>query len=108
MFRPPQPPTYLFLIDVSYYAVSTGIVKLAAEMVKQCLDRLPGEGRTKVGVITFDSKLHFYDLSQPRPHMQVCCEVSDVYVPPGQVRSFFLARAFGLPPSWILTRDLLR
>lgn len=84
MFRPPQPPTYLFLIDVSYYAVSTGMLKVAAETIYRCLDALPGDSRTKVGIITFDSKLHVYELSQSRPHMQVIADVSESFVPPGQ------------------------
>lgn len=71
MFRAPQPPTYFFLIDVSYYSVSTGILHNVAAAILRILDYLPGDKRTRVGIATFDSKIHFYDLSQPRPHMQV-------------------------------------
>lgn len=58
-----MPPTYIFLIDVSYRAVSAGILPTIAESIKSCLDKLPGGERTHVGFITFDSSLHFYKLS---------------------------------------------
>lgn len=52
--RPPMPPVYFFLIDVSYTAVSTGMVATAAAAIKSCLDNLPGDERTLVGFLTFD------------------------------------------------------
>ncbi len=61
--RSPMPPTYIFLIDVSYRAVGAGILPTIAESIKSCLDKLPGGERTHVGFITFDSSLHFYKLS---------------------------------------------
>ena len=61
--RPPMPPTYVFLIDVSYRAVAAGILPTIADSVKGVLDGLPGGERTRVGFVTFDSSLHFYKLS---------------------------------------------
>ena len=58
-----MPPTYVFLIDVSYRAVQAGILPTIAEAIKAALDTLPGGERTHVGFITFDSSLHFYKLS---------------------------------------------
>ena len=58
-----MPPTYIFLIDVSYRAVGAGILPTIVESIKSCLDKLPGGERTHVGFITFDSSLHFYKLS---------------------------------------------
>ena len=58
-----MPPTYVFLIDVSYRAVQAGILPTIAEAIKGALDTLPGGERTHVGFITFDSSLHFYKLS---------------------------------------------
>ena len=46
--RPPQPPVYMFVIDVSQPAVASGMVHVAAETIKACLDDLPGEERTMV------------------------------------------------------------
>ena len=61
--RSPMPPTYIFLIDVSYRAVGAGILPIIAEAIKSSLDHLPGGERTHVGFITFDSSLHFYKMS---------------------------------------------
>ena len=58
-----MPPTYVFVIDVSYRAVAAGILPTIAESIKGSLDTLPGGERTRVGFITFDSSLHFYKLS---------------------------------------------
>lgn len=48
MVRPPQPPVYMFVVDVSAPAVSSGMVHVAAETIKACLDDLPGGERTMV------------------------------------------------------------
>ena len=58
-----MPPTYVFVIDVSYRAVAAGILPTIAQSIKDALDNLPGSDRTRVGFITFDSSLHFYKLS---------------------------------------------
>lgn len=57
-----MPPTYFFVIDVSYYSVSSGMLQTLAETVKNTLDSLPDTERTNVGFITFDSSVHFYNL----------------------------------------------
>lgn len=62
MVRPPMPPVYFFVIDVSYAAVSSGMLAAACAAIKGCLGDLPGEERTLVGVVTFDSTIHFYNL----------------------------------------------
>ena len=83
MTRPPQPATYLFLLDVSYYSITTGILQIASNTIMQLIASLPGEQRTKVGLLTFDSKIHFYDLSGPKAHMQSSSELKEPFVPPG-------------------------
>lgn len=62
MVRPPMPPVYFFLIDVSIAAVKCGMLKVAVETIKASLDKLPGHPRTQIGFVTFDSTLHFYNL----------------------------------------------
>ncbi|KAL0025356.1 hypothetical protein WJX79_010862 [Trebouxia sp. C0005] len=83
MVRSPMPPTYIFLIDVSYRAVGAGILPTMAESIKSCLDKLPGGERTHVGFITFDSSLHFYKLSPgaSAPQMMVVAETDEPFVP---------------------------
>lgn len=64
MVRPPQPLVYLFVIDVSYPAIQCGMVATAATTILESLDRIPNdEGRTKIGIITVDSSIHFYNLN---------------------------------------------
>ena len=73
--RPPMPPRYVFVIDVSYVAVTSGALPVICQAIKDSLDRLPGGERTQVGFLTFDSTMHFYNLA-PRlsqPQMMVGC-----------------------------------
>jgi len=86
MVRPPQPPVYFFVIDVSYNAVATGMLQCAVNSILRTLEDLDGShtgGRTKVGFMTFDSALHFYNLksSLSRPQMLVVTDVNEVYTP---------------------------
>lgn len=71
--RPPMPPVFFFVIDVSVTAVNSGMVATAAAAIKSCLDRLPGAERTRVGFLTYDNHLHFYNLksSLTQPQMMV-------------------------------------
>lgn len=52
--RPPMPPSYVFVLDVSFAAVSSGMLRVACAAIRDCLDRLPGEDRTQVAFLTFD------------------------------------------------------
>lgn len=83
MVRPPQPPVYMFVVDVSAPAVSSGMVHVAAETIKACLDDLPGGERTMVGICTFDSGVHYYNLkaSLSQPQMLVVPDLSDPFLP---------------------------
>ncbi|XP_057954401.1 protein transport protein SEC24 A [Malania oleifera] len=83
MVRPPMPPLYFFLIDVSISAVRSGMLEIAAQTIKSCLDDLPGFPRTQIGVITFDSTIHFYNMksSLTQPQMMVVSDLDDIFVP---------------------------
>jgi protein transport protein SEC24 len=68
--RPPMPPVFFFLIDVSMTAVSSGAVTAACSAVNHALADL-GEGpQTRVGIATFDSTIHFYNLNK---ELQTVC-----------------------------------
>ena len=41
----------------------TGVLAVACCCLLDCLGRLPGDARTLVGFLTYDSSLHFYNLS---------------------------------------------
>ena len=83
MVRPPQPPVYLFVLEASYASVQSGMLRCVATTLTHTLDRLPGvsEGRTMVGLLTFDTTLHFYNLSGSSPQMLVTPEVDEVFLP---------------------------
>ncbi|XP_057997740.1 protein transport protein SEC24 A-like [Hevea brasiliensis] len=83
MVRPPMPPLYFFLIDVSISAVRSGMVEVVAQTIKSCLDDLPGFPRTQIGFITYDSTIHFYNMksSLVQPQMMVVSDLDDIFVP---------------------------
>ncbi|KAI9486752.1 MAG: hypothetical protein EXX96DRAFT_517011 [Benjaminiella poitrasii] len=84
MVRPPQAPAFVFVIDVSYSAIQSGMVATAARTILDSLERLPNdENRTRVGIITVDSSLHFYNLKAnlTEPQMLVVSDLDDIYLP---------------------------
>lgn len=40
--RPPQQPIYVFAVDVSPAAVSSGMMRAALDAISECIDHLPG------------------------------------------------------------------
>ena len=83
MVRPPQEPTYFFVIDVSAMAVRSGMLKSTAEAIRRSLDDLPGRGRTKIGFITYDNSVHYYNLAPDlsAPQMMVVSDLNELFVP---------------------------
>lgn len=84
MVRPPMPPCYFFVIDVSATAVQSGMVATVAKTIASCLDQLPGGDRTQIGFLTFDSVLHYYSLKSmlSSPQMLVVGELEgDGFLP---------------------------
>ncbi|MED6150036.1 hypothetical protein PIB30_068249 [Stylosanthes scabra] len=83
MVREPMPAVYLFLIDVSMNAVQTGATAAACSAISQVISDLPEGPRTLVGVATFDSTIHFYNLKRAlqQPLMLIVPDVHDVYTP---------------------------
>jgi protein transport protein SEC24 len=83
MVRPPQEPTYFFVVDVSATAVRSGMLESVAAGIKASLDDLPGRGRTKIGFITFDSTVHYFNLAADlsSPQMLVVSDLKELFVP---------------------------
>lgn len=74
----------MFVIDVSYSAVQSGMVATAARTILDSLERIPNkENRTRVAFITVDSALHFYSLNQEagEPQMLIVSDLEDVFLP---------------------------
>lgn len=60
--------------------------QVAAEAIKRSLDVLKGAPRTQFGLITFNSEVHFYDLSggstgNAAPRILVMTDLNDVFRP---------------------------
>ncbi|XP_048826260.1 protein transport protein Sec24B isoform X5 [Brienomyrus brachyistius] len=83
MLRPPQPAVYLFVLDVSHSAVETGYLTIFCQSLLDNLDKLPGDTRTRVGFVTFDSTIHFYNLQEglSQPQMLVVSDIEDIFLP---------------------------
>uniref|UniRef100_L7M0D9 Putative vesicle coat complex copii subunit sfb3 n=1 Tax=Rhipicephalus pulchellus TaxID=72859 RepID=L7M0D9_RHIPC len=83
MLRPPQPAAYLFVLDVSHGAVQTGYLSSFCKVLLEELDNIPGDSRTQVGFVTFDSSVHFYNLGEglSQPQMLLVSDIDDVFVP---------------------------
>ncbi|KAJ6842510.1 protein transport protein Sec24-like [Iris pallida] len=83
MVRDPMPAVFFFLIDVSMNAIQTGATAAACSSVSQAIADLPEGPRTMVGIATFDSTIHFYNLKRAlqQPLMLIVPDVQDVYTP---------------------------
>ncbi|MBN3302571.1 SC24A protein, partial [Amia calva] len=83
MLRPPQPAVYLFVLDVSHNAVETGYLNIVCQSILDNLSALPGDTRTKIGFITFDSTIHFYNLQEglSQPQMLIVSDIEDIFIP---------------------------
>jgi len=83
MLRPPQPAVYLFLLDVSRAALETGYLRSFCDSLIDELDKLPGDGRTQVGLITYHRTIQFYQLPEgsSQATQLVVGDVDDVFLP---------------------------
>ncbi|CCC09463.1 unnamed protein product [Sordaria macrospora k-hell] len=92
MVRPPQPLVYLFLFDVSYAAVSTGLLATSARTILDSLDRIPNaDRRTRLGFIAVDSSLHYFSVPRDTEEngetsMLVVSDLDEPFLPvPGEL-----------------------
>ncbi|OLL24308.1 Protein transport protein sec24 [Neolecta irregularis DAH-3] len=84
MVRAPPPLVYVFLIDVSYNAVTSGLVATAARTILESLDRIPdNDRRTRISIVGVDSNLCFFSLHKDRaePEMLIVSDLEDVQLP---------------------------
>ena len=97
MVRSPVPPAYVFVIDVSYNAVTSGMLKSVADTIKTSLDYMLGSSRTQIGIITNDSAVHFYNLSPNLsfPQMLVVSDIDDLFLPTLHQNTTSVDCAFG-------------
>ena len=70
-----MPPSFFFLIDVSAAAAQSGALPVICATIKRALGQLPGGERTQIGIVTFDSTLHFYNLKSTLTQPQMLVRV---------------------------------
>nr|XP_046236643.1 protein transport protein Sec24D [Scatophagus argus] len=86
--KPPNPPAYIFMIDVSYNNIKSGLVKLICDELKTLLENLPREdgmesSAIRVGFVTYNKVLHFYNVKSAlaQPQMMVVSDTAEMFVP---------------------------
>ncbi|KYM85053.1 Protein transport protein Sec24C, partial [Atta colombica] len=84
----PKSPAIVFIIDVSYNTVKSGLVNLLCTKMKSIIKNLPiDDGQTKsnmkVGFITYNNTVHFYNINSclAQPQMMVVGDIQDVFMP---------------------------
>lgn len=62
MNRPPMPPTFIFLVDVSKASVASGLLNNFVNIISELIhdEALPGKHRAEIAIFTYDENLHFY------------------------------------------------
>ena len=87
MVRPPQPLVYLFLFDVSYASVTSGLLATGARCILESLDRIPNaDRRTRLGFMAVDSSLHYFaiprdDSGNSDSSMLVVSDLDEPFLP---------------------------
>ncbi|KAG6041832.1 COPII subunit [Claviceps citrina] len=87
MVRPPQPLVYLFLLDVSYAAVSNGLLATCARTILDSLSRIPNvDRRTKIGFLAVDNSLHYFSIPKDEDedgetNMLVVSDLEEPFLP---------------------------
>ena len=75
--RPPQPAIYLFLFDVSIIAQQSGYLENVCAVLSKHLEEMPGDARTQVGFIAYNSEVHFYSMAEGynQPHEMTLIDI---------------------------------
>ena len=89
--RDPQPAAFVFVIDVSYTAIQSGMVATVTQAIRELLNSFPRPDGApadtpspcRIGIITYDRTVHFYNLASnlSQPQMMVVSDTADVFLP---------------------------
>ncbi|CAF1321649.1 unnamed protein product, partial [Rotaria sordida] len=85
----PEPPAFIFMIDVSYNSVRSGLAEYICHILKtELLNYLPKDKNSetsniRVGFATFDKQIHFYNIKNTlgQPQMMIVSDLEDIFVP---------------------------
>lgn len=85
---PPKSPAMIFVLDVSYNNVKSGLVHLMCAEMKRIIQNLPidqgcSKSTMKVGFITYNNTVHFYNVKAnlAQPQMMVVGDVHEMFMP---------------------------
>ncbi|KAI6651495.1 Protein transport protein Sec24B [Oopsacas minuta] len=107
--RPPQPPVYVFVLDVSNASVVSGALSAFCKTLIECIDEIPGDSRTQVGLITFNHSIQFYGIRGNLPaHIYDILDLEEVFLPTNndllvylkEVKESFKQLLRDLPSIW--------
>lgn len=86
VLRPLSPLKMLFAIDVSYVSISSGMFDVCVQSIRNILATIPEGSTTRVGIMTYDTSVHFYNLSPAlqQPQMLVLADTENVFIPIGE------------------------
>lgn len=91
--RPPQEPIFVFVLDVSLFSFQTSLASATLDAVRYLLPSLAQNKRKKIGIVTFDSSVHYYRMDHSKTISM--CVVPDIDDP-----------AAPLPPSsWLVPME---
>lgn len=82
--RRPQPPTFLFLLDLSRTAAALGLVDAAVAGIRACVEAgsMQGGDEARVGLVTYDSEVHFHALGPDATvRTMVVSDLEDMFLP---------------------------
>lgn len=84
----PNPPAYIFMMEVSNATFRNGLIPLLCENMKTVLQSLKNDeqndtSKLRVGFVTYNSVLHFYNMKKnlTQPHIMVLSDVHNAFVP---------------------------
>ena len=85
MNRPPMAPTFLFVFDVSKNAIDSGYLSIITNSILKAIESnaIPGGDRTCIGFLTYDDKVHYYNLKSTlkQPQMIVNTDEDPDFLP---------------------------
>ena len=85
MSRPPQAPCFMFLLEVTAAAVSSGVLEASVTAIRSWVSehKFPGGDQTQMGIMTFDSTISFFNLNRAlqQPQMTVISDLEDLFLP---------------------------
>lgn len=80
-----MPPTYVFVLDVTRPAIDSGYLHICVNTIKSVIEQqlLPGGMRTRVLFLSYDNKVHFYNLrpTLKQPQMYVVSDTEQMFLP---------------------------